>query len=262
MVQTLVKERNLATMPQDLDLLVVDEAHHVAAASYMRIIEEFKDRNPEGHILGLTATPQRSDRKALISVFPTVADIIQLGELVQGGFLVKPRGIVMDLGLKAELDRIPKTSDFDMDEVAEVMDKSPLNDRIVREWKQHAGKRQTVVFTATVAHAEHMCESFTEAGVAAVVVHAIAMDLVRDSRHDGGTGCTGLGNARGGIRACQVSNPRAKAKQKSLAGLVSAALGGGQHNQGDGMNAKTLRWLIAVSVCLGIGIKVLRLMHR
>ena len=171
MVQTLVKERNLATMPQDLDLLVVDEAHHVAAASYLRIIKEFKDRNPEGHILGLTATPQRSDRKALISVFPTVADIIQLGELVQGGFLVRPRGIVMDLGLKAELDRIPKTSDFDMDEVAEVMDKSPLNDRIVREWKQHAGNRQTVVFTATVAHAEHMCESFVEAGVKAVVVH-------------------------------------------------------------------------------------------
>jgi len=171
MVQTLVKERNLATMPQDLDLLVVDEAHHVAAASYLRIIEEFRERNPEGHILGLTATPQRSDRKALISVFPTVADIIQLGELVQGGFLVRPRGVVMDLGLKAELDRIPKMSDFDMDEVAEVMDKSPLNDRIVREWRTHAGKRQTVVFTATVAHAQHLCEAFLEAGVAAVVVH-------------------------------------------------------------------------------------------
>ena len=104
-------------------------------------------------------------------MFPTVADIIQLGELVQGGFLVKPRGVVMDLGLKAELDRIPKMSDFDMDEVAEVMDKSPLNDRIVREWRTHAGKRQTVVFTATVAHAQHLCEAFVEAGVAAVVVH-------------------------------------------------------------------------------------------
>jgi len=171
MVQTLVKERNLATMPSDLDLLVVDEAHHVAASSYLRIIEEFRDRNPSGHILGLTATPQRSDRKALISVFPTVADIIQLGELVQGGFLVKPRGIVMDLGLKAELDRIPKMSDFDMDEVAEVMDKSPLNDRIVKEWKAQAGKRQTVVFTATVAHAEHLCEAFVEGGIKAVVVH-------------------------------------------------------------------------------------------
>jgi superfamily II DNA or RNA helicase len=171
MVQTLVKERNLATMPQDLDLLVIDECHHVCSASYTRIIEEFRDRNPEGHILGLTATPQRSDRKALIAVFPTVADIIQLGELVQGGFLVRPRGIVMDLGLKAELDRIPKMSDFDMDEVAEVMDKSPLNDRIVREWKQHAGARQTVVFTATVAHAEHLCQAFVEGGIKAVVVH-------------------------------------------------------------------------------------------
>lgn len=171
MVQTLVKERNLATMPSNLDLLVVDEAHHVAAASYQRIIETFKEQNPEGHILGLTATPQRSDRKALIGTFPVVADIIQLAELVQGGFLVRPRGIVMDLGLKSELDRIPKTSDWDMDQVAEVMDKSPLNDRIVKEWKAQAGARRTVVFTATVAHAEHLCQAFVEAGVAAVVVH-------------------------------------------------------------------------------------------
>jgi superfamily II DNA or RNA helicase len=171
MVQTLVKERNLATMPQDLDLLVVDECHHVCSVSYTRIIEEFRNRNPEGHILGLTATPQRSDRKALIGTFPVVADIIQLAELVQGGFLVRPRGIVMDLGLKSELDRIPKTSDFDMDQVAEVMDKSPLNDRIVKEWKTQAGTRRTVVFTATVAHAEHLCESFVEAGIKAVVVH-------------------------------------------------------------------------------------------
>lgn len=171
MVQTLVKERNLATMPSNLDLLVVDEAHHVAAASYQRIIEAFKEQNPEGHILGLTATPQRSDRKALIGTFPVVADIIQLAELVQGGFLVRPRGIVMDLGLKSELDRIPKTSDWDMDQVAEVMDKSPLNDRIVKEWKTQAGTRRTVVFTATVAHAEHLCQAFVEAGVAAIVVH-------------------------------------------------------------------------------------------
>lgn len=171
MVQTLVKERNLATMPSNLDLLVVDEAHHVAAASYQRIIEAFREQNPEGHILGLTATPQRSDRKALIGTFPVVADIIQLAELVQGGFLVRPRGIVMDLGLKSELDRIPKTSDWDMDQVAEVMDKSPLNDRIVKEWKTQAGTRRTVVFTATVAHAEHLCQAFVEAGVAAVVVH-------------------------------------------------------------------------------------------
>lgn len=171
MVQTLVKERNLATMPNNLDLLVVDEAHHVAAASYQKIIEAFREQNPEGHILGLTATPQRSDRKALIGTFPVVADIIQLAELVQGGFLVRPRGIVMDLGLKSELDRIPKTSDWDMDQVAEVMDKSPLNDRIVKEWKAQAGTRRTVVFTATVAHAEHLCQAFVEAGVAAVVVH-------------------------------------------------------------------------------------------
>jgi superfamily II DNA or RNA helicase len=151
--------------------LVLDEAHHGIAKSYRDIIDAFKDQNPNGHILGLTATPQRSDRKGLITIFPVVADVIQLEELVQGGFLVKPRAMVIDMGLKAELDRIPQTHDFDLDQVAEVMDKSPLNARIVSEWKQHAGNRQTVVFAATVAHAEHLCEEFVRQGVSAVTIH-------------------------------------------------------------------------------------------
>ena len=171
MVQTLCRPRNVSTIPSGIDILVVDEAHHVVANSYKNIIEAYREMNPDGHILGLTATPQRSDRKALISVFPTVADVIQLEELVQGGFLVKPRAMVIDMGLKADLDRIPQTTDFDLDEVAEVMDKSPLNARIVQEWKQNAGNRQTVVFGATVAHAEHLCEEFIAQGVRAVTVH-------------------------------------------------------------------------------------------
>ena len=44
-------------------------------------------------------------------------------------------------------------ADFDMDEVAEIMDKSPVTDAVIRHWKEKAGDRQTVVFCSTVEHA-------------------------------------------------------------------------------------------------------------
>lgn len=168
MVQTLVN--HIDSIPPGIDLLVVDESHHVAAPSFRKIIDGVLERNPGAHIFGVTATPQRSDRKALVGVFPVVSDVIQLGELVQAGFLVKPRGYAIDLGIKEQLDRIPKTTDFDMDEVERVMDLRPLNEQVVREWKKEAGDRQTVVFCSTVNHAQHLCEVFIEAGVKATVV--------------------------------------------------------------------------------------------
>ncbi len=177
MVQTLCREGNLLTMPTDLDLLVIDEAHHSAADSYIRIIERFQDVNPEAHILGLTATPQRGDRKALLSVFPSVADVIQLSELVQAGFLVRPRCMVIDLGIEKDLKGVPKkANEFDMNEVERIMNHSPLNERIYKEWKAAASTRQTVVFCSTVAHAESMMEIFVAGGESCALVHGKMSD--------------------------------------------------------------------------------------
>ncbi len=56
----------------DVDLLVIDEAHHVAAPSYRRVIDHVRERNPKLAIFGVTATPNRGDRKGLRPVFSNV----------------------------------------------------------------------------------------------------------------------------------------------------------------------------------------------
>ena len=56
MVQTLSRESNLAQMPV-LDALVIDEAHHARADSYMRVIDHARSLNPSLKLLGMTATP-------------------------------------------------------------------------------------------------------------------------------------------------------------------------------------------------------------
>ena len=73
MVPTLARPGNLADMPR-LDLLVIDEAHHAVADSYRRIIDRVRDANPDAKIFGVTATPNRGDKKGLREVFDNVAD--------------------------------------------------------------------------------------------------------------------------------------------------------------------------------------------
>jgi len=168
MVPTLA--RSLDKM-EPMDLIVIDEAHHCAAGSYLRLVDQAKKLNPDVHILGVTATPNRGDKKSLQPTFDNVSDQITLGELIKAGHLVKPRTFVVDIGVRGELEGVKRrAADFDMDEVAKIMDKSVLNDKIVEEWERLAGNRQTVVFCSTVEHANHVCEAFNSKGIVAAVI--------------------------------------------------------------------------------------------
>lgn len=171
MVPTLARASNLADMPR-LDLLVVDEAHHAVAESYRRIIDRVRDANPDARIFGVTATPNRGDKKGLREVFDNVADQVGLGELIASGHLVPPRTFVIDVGVQDELRAVRKTmSDFDMAEVAGIMDRAPVTGEVIRHWKEKAGDRQTVVFCSTVDHAGNVTEAFKAAGVPAALIH-------------------------------------------------------------------------------------------
>lgn len=168
MVQTLA--RHTGTIPP-LDLLIVDEAHHTAANSYRKIIDAVRSANPNCMIAGFTATPERQDKKGLLSVFTNVADQITLKELIDQGFLVPPRSYVVDVGTQNELSNVRRlASDYDMDEVEKIMNKRIINNEVVRNWKEKAGDRRTIVFCSTIAHAEDVAEAFRAEGVSVGVV--------------------------------------------------------------------------------------------
>ena len=181
MVPTLAREANLAGMPK-LDLLVIDEAHHAVADSYRRIIDRVRDANPDACIFGVTATPNRGDKKGPRAVFDNVADQVRLGELIASGHLVPPRTFVIDVGVQDQLKAVRKTvSDFDMGEVAEIMDRAPITEEVVRNWQEKAADRPTVVFCSTVAHAAHVAEAFNAAGIPTGLIHG---DLPSEERRN------------------------------------------------------------------------------
>ncbi|MBF0141202.1 MAG: DEAD/DEAH box helicase, partial [Magnetococcales bacterium] len=176
MVPTLARQKNLDTMPE-LDLLVIDEAHHAAADSYLKIIAKVKELNPGCFIYGLTATANRGDRKALRPIFSNVADQVRLGELIKSGHLVPPRTFVLDIGTQEALRNVKKTvSDFDMDEVSRIMNQAPVTEAVIQHWKEKASDRKTVVFCSTVDHAKNVTEAFNAADVDAVMVHGELAD--------------------------------------------------------------------------------------
>ena len=181
MVQTLSRDPNLETMPA-LDLLVIDEAHHARADSYMKVIEGAKKRNPLLKILGMTATANRGDKRGLRPIFSNVADKISIEELVASGHLVAPKTFIIDVGIQEALKQLKKkkTGDYDEGEVSSIMNTFPVNEAVVQTWKEKAGDRQTVVFCSTIQHACDVRQAFIAAGVAAVMVHGEMGDKERE----------------------------------------------------------------------------------
>lgn len=76
MVQTISRDEVLSSIdPNTFDYIVIDEVHRSGAASYQKIINYF---NPK-FLLGLTATPERTDRFDIYSLFNhTIAYEIRL----------------------------------------------------------------------------------------------------------------------------------------------------------------------------------------
>jgi DNA repair protein RadD len=179
MVPTLARAANLDAMPA-VDLLVIDEAHHAVADSYRRIIDRTLQRNPMARIFGVTATPNRGDKKGLRQVFSNVADQICIAELIASGHLVRPRTFVIDVGVQEALKKVRRVAaDFDMGQVAEIMDKEPVTAAVIAHWKEKASDRQSVVFCSTVEHARNVTEAFCAAGVKAALVHGEMGDDLR-----------------------------------------------------------------------------------
>lgn len=172
MVQTLANEKHLERMP-GIDLLIIDEAHHSCAATWKNIISAVREKNPGAMIAGFTATPERSDRKGLRGIFSNVCDTVTIRELVQLGFLVPPRGFVLDVqGTQSQLQAIRGQSDyFDQADVERILNTVAINEEVVRNWKERAGDRRTVVFCSTVQHAQDVADAFRAAGVATECVH-------------------------------------------------------------------------------------------
>lgn len=69
------------------DFVVIDEAHHAAAKSYKSVIKKIIQTNKNVKILGVTATPFRTDKQNLKDLFSNLIYKIGYKELIAKGSL-------------------------------------------------------------------------------------------------------------------------------------------------------------------------------
>ena len=167
-VPTLGRESSsrIEQYPKDyFKTIVVDEAHHAAAPSYRRILDYFK---PD-LLLGVTATPQRSDSVRLIDVFQEIVYYKSIQDLIKEGWLsplvgyrVKTSTDISDVEIQ--------NGEYKQDQLIEAIDNPSRNNSIVTAYNDLANAKKTVVFAAGVDHAGNLAEAFRKNGSSVRVI--------------------------------------------------------------------------------------------
>lgn len=145
---------------KDVNLIFVDEAHHCAAGSYLKILEA----HPGAKVIGLTATPWRIDGKGLGDIFDSHVEVATPAQLHELGFLAKVKCFTFrpidTSGVKVT------AGDYNLGALGEAAAAPMIVGDIVDRYVEHAQGKRAVLFACNIEHSKSMAAAFVSAGIA------------------------------------------------------------------------------------------------
>lgn len=169
-IQTLQNSKRLKQFDNNyFDVIIVDEAHHILSKSYQKVLEHFSNAD----VLGVTATPDRGDKKNLGQFFESLAYEYTLPKAIKEGYLspIKTLTIPIDLDLTKVLI---SQGDFKASDIDTALD--PYLQAICEEMKKYCLNRKTVVFLPLVATAQKFMHILNDNGFNAAEVNGSSKD--------------------------------------------------------------------------------------
>lgn len=170
-----ISKNLLEFQPNSFDYIIVDECHHAAAKTYKKIFSYFKAK----FILGLTATPERSDGEDMLNLFQNVAHKMDLETAVKKEILVPIRCIRIKTDIDLTSVRINgiKYNSQDLESKLFVPERNKI---IADTYVNFVNGKKAVIFCASINHATEIAKLLLERGVNAESVSGRDKPKVRN----------------------------------------------------------------------------------
>lgn len=147
-------------------VIIVDEAQHACAASWKKVQEAY----PDAFYVGLSASPRRLDSKGLGAHFDKIIEGPSMRWLIDNGFLCDYRIFAPPPPDLSSVDHV--AGEFNQGQLAEVLAKSTIVGDSIVEYEKHAHGKRTLIRCVSVESSKQACETFRNAGYAAVHIDA------------------------------------------------------------------------------------------
>ena len=170
-IQTLARPDRLNRIPRNhFSTIIVDEAHHSRAETYMRTLEYFRAFDQNGPCtLGCTATPERHDKLALGKVFQDIVFHASIPAMIRRGYLCDVRGL--RVVAKVDLSKVrTRGGDYVESELEQALVEANGVEAITGALLKFAADRKAIIFVPGVQMAHQVAAALLEAGVAAAAI--------------------------------------------------------------------------------------------
>ena len=182
-IQSLARRSRLLQLPEDVDLIVIDEAHHIAANTYKRLLYRYglidkftcginnaKGITPvfseDRELLGVTATPNRTDEIALDPFFDAIPFRLSTLDLIPE-YLTDFSCLTVNTGVDLSGVRTRK-GDLVEGQLGEEMLRQGLIAELPRVIDDYLADRDRIlIFLPTVATCEQAVSELCFAGIEA-----------------------------------------------------------------------------------------------
>lgn len=169
-VQSMQREKRLSQFSEDyFNVIIIDEAHHCISDGYQKVLQHF----PTAKVLGVTATPDRSDMRNLGEFFESLAYEYTLPKAIREGYLSPIKAMTIPLQLDLSGVSI-QSGDFKAGDIATALD--PYLHQIADEMMKYCRDRKTVVFLPLVKTSQKFKEILNEKGFKAAEVNGESKD--------------------------------------------------------------------------------------
>ena len=169
-IQSMAQPKRLVKFPADyFQTIIVDEAHHAMSDSYQRVLMHF----PDAKVLGVTATPDRGDKKNLGEYFDSMAYEYSMAQAIRDGYLVAIRAQMIPLELNIA-DVKMSNGDYSVNDIGCALE--PYLEQIADEMVKYCQSKKTVVFLPLIATSQKFCEMLKRRGLRAAEVNGNSDD--------------------------------------------------------------------------------------
>ncbi len=181
-IMSLLTEKNINNVNRcRFDYIIVDEAHHSLADTYIKLFNLF----PEAKKLGVTATPWRLNHESFLSLYQNLITSPQISWFINCGLLsdfdyvsIKPNSEVQRLVDNSE---VSMTGDFSNVDLDNTFNNQRIRSKLYESYEKFAKGRQGIIYAINKRHAAKIAELYNTHGVNAV---AIDCDTPKDVRQD------------------------------------------------------------------------------
>lgn len=166
-IQTLTRPARIAPLVGTVSTVIVDEAHHAAARTYLEALETLGSFDDDGPLtVGVTATAGRADGVALGTAWQEIVYQRGILEMILDGHLSDVRGMVVTTDLDYGTVSTSR-GDFTDGSLGQAMEDSHAIEAAAIAYQRYAADRCGVAFTPTIATAEDLARHLSRRGITA-----------------------------------------------------------------------------------------------